>query len=182
LSRPDRGSPSGIRAFDEAEADRDGRLVVRCEDVPEALADLSTPECLRAVLRHLRDGAGIRGVVLVHDRERAYGPRAMAVLHELLAIGRLLDQLAQRAPSPDFPGFTAKEMATLCARCAFRPASLFLRLRDRLLGDPAAFQAALSEVAGSLARYEEAGCTSCATATIQDLRILITELGKIVRA
>lgn len=164
--------------FDEAEAE-DGRLNVRCEDVPEELADLSKPECLRAVLRHLRDRGGVHTVVLVHDRERAYGARAMAVLDSLLAMGRLLDQLAQRAPSPHFPGFTAKEVEAVCAKCEFRPATLFARLRDRLLGDPSGFLAAFQEVAASLAKYTETGCTACATATIEDFRILIHELERV---
>lgn len=162
--------------FDDAEADEDGRLLVRCEDVPEDAADLGKPQCLRAVLRHMRDEAGVRGVVLVHDRERACGPRAMAVLEGLLSLARLLDQLAQRVPTPDFPGFTAKEVDGLCAKCEFRPAALFGRLREAILGDPAAFVAALSEIAESLAAYEEAGCASCSNATVQDLRILLGEI------
>jgi len=176
---PSRGSSLEAQdVFDEAEADADGRLVVKCEDVPEDLADLSKPACLQAVLRHLRDGGSVRGVVLVHDRERAYGPRAVAVLESLLRIGRLLDQLAHRAPAPHFPGFTAKEVAAVCAKCAFRPASLFARLRDRLLGDPARFVADLREIAEALAAYAEEGCAACAGATIQDVRILLAEIEK----
>ncbi len=162
--------------FDDAEVDGEGRLLVRCDDAPEAVADLSNPECLKAILRHLRDGAPIRGVVLVHDRERAYGPGATAALETLLRIGRLLDHLARRAPSPRFPGFTAKEVAAACARCPFRPAAMFERLRDRILGDPAGFLEGLEEIARRLARYTEGGCTTCAGATIQDLRIVVAEL------
>lgn len=162
--------------FDEAETDADGRLIVRCEDAPEDLVDLANPECLRAVLRHLRDAPAVRGVVLVHDRERAYGPRAGRVLEALLSLARLLDQFAERAPAPDFPGFTAKEVEAVCARCELRPAALFVRLRDRLLEDPAEFLAAMGDLARSLASYEEAGCAACVAATIQDVRILLAEL------
>jgi len=180
---PSRGSSLEAQdVFDEAEADADGRLVVKCEDVPEDLADLSKPACLQAVLRHLRDGGSVRGVVLVHDRERAYGPRAAAVLDGLLALARLLDQFAERAPEPDFPGFTAKEVEAVCAKCEFRPAALFAGLRELLLGDPAALLAALSELASSLAAYEEAGCVGCAGATVQDVRILLAELDRAVGA
>jgi hypothetical protein len=164
--------------FDDAEVDRDGRLLVRCKDVPEGEADLAKPECLRAVLRHLRDAAGVRGVVLVQDRERAYGPRALAVLDALLSLARLLDQFAQRAPAPAFPGFTAREVEAVCARCDFRPAALFTTLRDRLLGDPAAFLEALRDAVASLERYDQDGCGACAAATAQDLRILLADLAR----
>ena len=164
--------------FDDAEVDGEGCLLVRCDEAPEEVADLSNPECLKAVLRHLRDGAPVRGVVLVHDREKAYGPGATAALETLLRIGRLLDHLAQRAPSPRFPGFTAKEVAAVCARCPFRPAAMFVRLRDQILGDPAGFVGGLHEVARKLAGYGEEGCATCAGATIQDLRIVIAELEK----
>ena len=164
--------------FEDVEVDADGQLLVRCEDAPEDAADLARPECLKAVLRRLREGGRVRGVVLVHDRERAYGPRAVAVLESLLRIGRLLDQLAHRAPAPHFPGFTAKEVAAVCAKCTFRPASLFARLRDRLLGDPARFVADLREIAEALAAYAEEGCAACAGATIQDVRILLAEIEK----
>ena len=162
--------------FDDTEVDADGRLLVRCEDAPEEAVDLGKPECLAAVLRHLRDEAGVRGVVLVHERERAYGPRAMAALNRLLAIARLLDQLAQRAPAPNFPEFSAREVEAVCAKCEFRPAAMFATLRDSLLGDPRAFVGALREVAANLSRYEEDGCRACTGATVQDLRILVAEL------
>ena len=162
--------------FDETEVDPEGRLVVRCEDAPEEAVDLTRPECLRAILRHLQEEAGVRGIVLVHDREKAYGSRAMAALNALLALARLLDQFGQRAPAPNFPGFTAKEVEGVCATCEFRPATLFSRLRDALLADPAAFLGVTREVAAALDRYEEEGCGSCAGATVQDLRILIADL------
>ena len=164
--------------FEDAEVDRDGRLLVRCADVPEDAADLSRPECLKAVLRHLREAAGVRGVVLVHDRERSYGPRAMAVLDALLAVARLLDQFAQRAPTPEFPGYAAKEVEAVCAKCEFRPAPLFAGLQDRLLGDPAGFLAALRDVAAGLETYEQEGCGTCVAATVQDLRVLLEELAR----
>jgi len=82
---------------------------------PEEAVDLTRPECLRAILRHLQEEAGVRGIVLVHDREKAYGSRAMAALNALLALARLLDQFGQRAPAPNFPGFTAKEILALFA-------------------------------------------------------------------
>ena len=164
--------------FEDVEVDADGQLLVRCEDAPEDAADLARPECLKAVLRRLREGGRVRGVVLVHDRERAYGPRAVAVLESLLRIGRLLDQLAHRAPAPHFPGFTAKEVAAVCAKCTFRPASLFARLRDRLLGDPVAFVGDLGAITGALAAYEEEGCTACAGATAQDLAVVLSELAR----
>ena len=164
--------------FEDAEVDRDGRLLVRCADVPEELADLSRPECLKAVLRHLRDAAGVRGVVLVHDRERSYGPRAMAMLDALLAASRLLEQFAQRAPAPEFPGFTAREVEAVCGKCEFRPESLFSALQDRILADPAAFLVALREVAGAIESYEQEGCGACVAASVQDLRILLEELSR----
>lgn len=164
--------------FEDVEVDADGQLLVRCEDAPEDAADLARPECLKAVLRHLADGGRVRGVVLVHDREKAYGPRAMAVLEALLRLGRLLDQLAERAPAPEFPGFTAKEAAAACARCEFRPAALFPRLRDRLLGNPPAFVGDLEVITGALAAYTEEGCTACAGATAQDLAVVLSELAR----
>ena len=173
------GVPSEGRedcVFDDTEVDAEGRLVVRCEDAPEDATDLAKPECLKAVLGHLRDGGRVHGVVLVHDRERAYGRRAMAALEALLALGRLLEQLGRRAPAPHFPGFTAKETAAVCAKCPLRPAPVFARLRARLLGDPAAFLEALREIADTLAAYSEEGCSACAGATIQDLRVVLTEV------
>lgn len=164
--------------FEDADVDRDGRLLVRCGDAPEELADLSKPECLKAVLRHLIDAAGVRGVVLVHDRERSYGPRAMAVLDALLAAARLLDQFSQRAPAPEFSGFTAREVEAVCAKCEFRPASLFSALRERLLSDPAAFLAALRDLAAAIEAYEQEGCGRCVAASVQDLRILLEELSR----
>lgn len=130
-------------------------------------------------MRHLRDEAGVRGVVFVHDRERAYGPRAMAVLEGLLALARLLEQFGQRAPAPNFPGFTAREVDALCLKCEFRPAALFARLRDRLLSDPKGFVAAMGDLAESLAKYEEEGCLACTGATVQDVRILLGEVRKL---
>ncbi len=166
----------GPELFDDAEVDADGRLLVRCEDAPEEAVDLAKSECLRAVLRRLRDEAHVRGVVLVHDRERAYGARAMAVLNRLLCLARLFDQFATRDPAPDFPGFTAKEVEGVCAKCEFRPATMFAKLREILLGDPEGFVAALKGLAASLDAYREEGCRACVAATIQDLRIAITEL------
>lgn len=159
--------------------DGEGRLRIRCEDIPEDVADLRASECLRAVLGHLHEEAGVRGVVLVRDREKAYGPKAMAVLNGLLAIARLLDQFGQRRPSPNFPGFTAKEIEAVCADCEFRPATLFSRLRAALLSDPLGFLAALDPISVALAAYEEEGCLACAGATIQDLRLLIGELRRL---
>ena len=164
--------------FDDTEVDAEGRLLVRCEDAPEDAVDLSKPECLKAVLRHLREGGRVHGVVLVHDRERAYGPRAMEALETLLALGRLLEQLMRRAPAPNFPGFTAKETAAVCGRCSLRPATVFARLRESLLGDPAAFLARLRETADALAAYSEEGCSACAGVTIQDLRVVLAEVEK----
>lgn len=161
---------------------RDGRLIVRCDDLAEENLDLSKTDTLRAILGLLRDAANVRGVVLVHDRERALGPAAMAVLDALLALGRLLDQFAQRAPAPDFPGFTAKEIDAICARCEFRPSGLFAGLRQRLLGDPTGFLAALEVVATELSKYEEAGCTACTTATVEEIRILIEEMARVPEA
>jgi hypothetical protein len=106
----------------------------------------------------------------------------MAILAGLLGVAQLLEQLAERSPTPDFPGFTAKEMAAVCARCEFRPAALFPRLRDWLLGDPAEFLAGMKEVAASLAAYDEAGCTSCTAATIQDLAVLLKEIVRLPEA
>jgi len=168
----------GAGVFEDADVDRDGRLLVRCQDVPEELADLSRPECLAAVLRHLKDAAGVRGIVLVHDRERSYGPRAMAALDALLAAARLLEQFAQRAPAPEFPGFTAKEVEAVCGKCELRPATLFARLRDRALADPAAFLAALRDAAAAIEAYDQEGCGACVAASAQDLRILVEEMSR----
>lgn len=165
--------------FDDAAVDGDGRLLVPCDDLPEDAADLSNPACLRAVLLRLREEARVRGIVLVHDRERAYGARAIATIEGLLSLARLLDHFAERPPSPNFPGFTAREVAAVCATCAFRPATVFPSLRDRLLGDPDAFVAALRDVAMSLAAYGEDGCRGCTAATIADLRVLLGELGRV---
>jgi len=164
--------------FEDAKVDRDGRLVVPCADVPEDVASLASPGCLRAVLGRLRDEARVTGVVLVHDRERECGPRALMVLDSLLGAARLLDQFGERSPSPDFPGFDRRELAALCGKCEFRPAAMFPALRGTLLGDPAAFLAALKELATSLDAYDEEGCRSCVSATAQDLRILIDDLAK----
>ncbi len=163
--------------FEDADVDGEGRLIVRCEG-PEEAADLSRPECLRAVLKRCLEAPDVRGVVLVHDREKAYGARAMAVLGALLRVARLLDQFSARAPSPAFPGFTAKEVEALCARCEFRPEALFSRLQDAVLGDPDAFLEALQGTATALDAYAEEGCAGCAGATVQDLRILLEELAK----
>lgn len=168
--------------FEDAKVDRDGRLVVSCEEAPEQAADLSAPQCLRAVLARLRDEARVSGVVLVRDRERECGPRALAALEALLALARLLDQFGERVPSPEFPGFDAKEVAALCARCEFRPATMFPSLRGKLLGDPAGFVAALKALATSLDEYDESGCRSCAGATAQDLRVLIDDVAKGMRS
>lgn len=165
--------------FEETEVDAEGRLLVRCEDVPEDAADLARPECLRAVLRALRDETGVRCVVLVHDREKAHGSRAMSALNALLAAGRLLDQFAARAPVPAFSGFTAKEAEAACATCVLRPATAFPRLRDVLLGDPGGFLTALREVAEGIDGQDEEGCGACTAATVQDLRILLRELERV---
>src|SRR3972149_8185694 len=99
-----RGEGEERAVFDETEVDPEGRLIVRCEDAPEEAVDLTRPECLRAILRHLQGEAGVRGIVRVHDREKAYGSRAMAALNALLALARLLDQFGQRAAAPHLPG------------------------------------------------------------------------------
>lgn len=168
--------------FEDAKLDRDGRLVIPCEDISEAAASLASVECLRAVLARLRDEARVSGVVLVHDRERECGPRALSALDALLSVARLLDQFGERSPSPEFPGFDAKEVAALCGRCEFRPGTMFPALRETLLGDPARFVAALKALATSLDAYDEAGCHACVGATAQDLRILIDDLAKAVRS
>lgn len=168
--------------FEDAEVDAEGRLVVRCDDAPETAADLAQPGCLAAVLHHLWGETSVRGVVLVHDREKAYGTRAMAVLDGLLALARLLDQFAERTPAPTFPGFTAKEAEAVCATCEFRPATLYARLRQALLQDPSAFPEPLGEVCTALAAYEEEGCRGCAGATVQDLRVLVGEMRKLAGA
>lgn len=162
--------------------DRDGRLVVPCADVPETAAGLAAPECLRAVLARLRDEARVGGVVLVHDREREAGPRAISALESLLGLARLLDQFGQRAASPNFPGFDEREVAALCRKCEFRPGAMFPLLRESLLGDPVGFLAALKRLAVSLEAYGEVGCRTCVAATGQDLRILIDDLAKGARA
>lgn len=159
----------------DAEIDDDARLVVQCEG-PEDSADLSRPDTLRVVLRRMRDAPGVTGVILVHDREKSYGSHAMAVLRTLLALERLLEQLAQRAPAPHFPGFAAKEVAAVCARCPFRPATMFRALQERVLGDPRAFSAALANLASSLTAHDEDGCRACVRATLQDLSILVQEM------
>ena len=174
LPSPPEAEGSGL--FDDTEVDTEGRLLVRCEDVPEAAADLANPECLRAVLRRLRDEASAKGVMLVHDREKAYGDRAMAILESLLSLGRLLDQFGQRAPAPNFHGFTAREVEAVCAKCEFRPAAMFAKLRDELLGDPRQFLAALKELAAALDAYTEDGCRACIASTFQDLRLLVQEI------
>ena len=168
--------PTPGRVFEEAEVDGEGHLVVDCDDVPEEEADLANPKCLRAVLDRLREEPGIKGVVLEHDRRRAYGPRAMAVLLRIVAIARVLDQFASREPSPEFPGFTAKETAAVCAKCELRPATLFANLRERVLTDPASFLAEMRTTASALAAYTETGCTGCAGATVQDLAVLLADL------
>jgi len=146
--------------------------------VPEEAASLASQECLRAVLARMRDEARVSGVVLVHDRERESGPRALAALETLLGLARLLDQFGQRSPSPQFPGFDTKEVRALCGKCEFRPGAMFPALRETLLGDPALFVAALKELANSLDAYDEEGCRSCVAATVQDLRILLDDLAK----
>ncbi|TLZ52790.1 MAG: hypothetical protein E6K18_02155 [Methanobacteriota archaeon] len=165
-----------LAVFDDAEVDSEGRLRVACEGVPEDAVDLSKPACLTAVLRRLRESGRVHGVVLVNDRERMYGARATQVLESLLALGRLLDHMAQRPPSPDFPGFTAREVAAVCAVCPLRPATLFVGLRETVLGDPSSFLHVLREAAESLTSYAEQGCSTCTGATIQDLTILIEEV------
>lgn len=167
--------------FGDAKVDRDGRLVVQCEDQPEEIANLATVECLRAVLGRLRDEARVSGVVLAHDRERECGPRALAVLDVLLGLARLLDQFGERSPDPDFPGFDAKEVEAVCDRCQFRPGTMFPALRETVLGDPAGFVSALKAHATALDAFEETGCRSCTKATDQDLRILIEETSKVVK-
>ena len=146
--------------------------------MPEEAASLSSRECLRAVLARLRDEARVSGGVLVHDRERECGPRALVALDALLGLARLLDQFGERNPSPEFPGFDAKEVAALCGKCEFRPGAMFPGLRETLLGEPAAFLAALKKLAISIDAYDEEGCRSCVAATVQDLRILIDDLAK----
>ena len=126
----------------------------------------------------MRDEARVGGVVLVHDRERECGPRALAALEALLGLGRLLDQLGQRSPSPEFPGFDAREVAALCGKCEFRPGAMFPALREKLLGDPAGFVAALRRLATVIDAYDEAGCRACVAATVQDVRILVEDLSK----
>ena len=139
---------------------------------------MASPECLRAVLARLHDEARVSGVVLVHDRERECGPRALAALEALLGLGRLLDQLGQRSPSPEFPGFDAREVAALCGKCEFRPTAMFPALRETLLGDPAGFVAALRKLATAIDAYDEVGCRACVAATVQDVRILVEDLSK----
>lgn len=161
----------------DVEIDDDARLVVRC-DGTEGEADLARPDTLRLVLGRMRDAPGVAGVILVHDREKAYGPRAMAALQTLLALERLLEQLASRAPSPDFPEFTAKEVAAVCARCRFRPGAMFPALQEPVLRDPRAFVAALADLATCLAAHDEAGCRACVQATVQDLLLVVGEMGR----
>src|SRR3972149_1120077 len=66
-ARSEESEASGL--FEDAKVDRDGRLVVPCADVPEAVASLASRECLRAVLARMRDEARVGGGVLVPDRE-----------------------------------------------------------------------------------------------------------------
>jgi hypothetical protein len=167
-----------VRNAYDITVDPDGRLVVRCERVGEDEAALASPACLRAVLAALRDHPRVSGVEIVHDREKAYGPQAREGLEALLSLARLLEQLAQRAPAPDFPGFTAKEVRALCAKCEFRPATMFAALVDRLLGDPRAFVESLRTTTKNLDAYDEEGCRACVAATVQDLAVLVDEIAK----
>lgn len=168
--------PGGTGLLEDIEVDGDGRLILQCGDAPPEVADLAHPDCLAAVLRTMRETAAVRDIILVRDREKAFGPRARSALRALLAITRLLDQLATREPTPDFPGFTAKEVAAVCAKCPFRPARMFEDLRSSLFGGPHPFLEALKDLAASLEEYEEEGCEACMGATIQDLRVLLAEL------
>ncbi len=182
-----------------------GRLIVDCKEAPETSADLRDPACLAAVLRHLEREFGIEAVVLSHYVEKQYGSRAMEALQKLLALARLVGQMASREPSPNFPGTPKKQVAAKCAACAFNPRALFGRLREKVLGDFAAFHAAkcaacafnprapfgrlrekvLGDFAAfhaeflasaeALRRYRDAGCTACTAATANDLIYLFRE-------
>ena len=152
-----------------------GRLIVDCKEAPEASADLRDPACLAAVLRHLDREFGIEAVVLSHYVEKQYGPQAMEALRKILALARLVGQMASREPSPNFPGTPRKQVAAKCAACAFNPHALFGRLREKVLEDFAAFHAEFLTSAEALRRYRDPGCKACTAATANDLIYLFRE-------
>src|SRR5437867_7733909 len=145
------------------------RLVVDCKDAPESAADLRHPECREAVLGLLEREFGIESVILSHYVERQYGPRAMEALRRILALANLLAQLATRAPAPNFPGMSKKQVAAKCAGCPFHPKALFSGMRGKLLRDFMGFRAAFADLADKLQRYREPGCRTCTAATTTDL-------------
>ncbi len=151
------------------------RLIVDCKEAPEASADLRDPKCLAAVLGHLEREFGIEAVVLSHYVEKQYGPKAMETLRRLLALSRLLGQIAVRDPAPNFPGMARKQVAARCAACPFNPHTLFPKLRERVLGDFSAFHAEFLRSTEALHRYREAGCKACTGATANDLIYLFRE-------
>lgn len=163
--------------FEDAEVDGEGRLIVRGDEARPEVMDLASPGCLAAVLRRLHEEVGVRGVVLVRDREQAYGPAALAALRHLLVLARLLARFAERPPAPDFPGYTAKEVRAVCTKCTFRPSTMFGRLAETVLGgDPAAFVTLLKEVAEGLDAYAEGGCRACTAASRADLHLVLREM------
>ncbi len=151
------------------------RLIVDCKEAPVTSADLRDPACLAAVLVHLEREFGIEAVVLSHYVEKQYGPRAMDALRRLLALARLLGQMASREPSPNFPGVPRKQVAARCAACAFNPRALFGGLREKVLGDFAGFHADFLRSAEALRKYREPGCATCTSATANDLVYLFRE-------
>jgi hypothetical protein len=142
---------------------------VDCKEAPDSAADLRDPGCLAAVLGHLEREFGIESVVLSHYVERQYGPTAMVLLREILAITNLLSQLSTRPPTPNFPGLSRKQVASKCASCPFNPGTLFDGLRSKALRGFKEFHAAFSESTENLYRYREPGCKTCVSATTNDL-------------
>ena len=143
-----------------------------CKDAPDAAADLRDPGCLAAVLGHLEREFGIDSVVLSHYVERQYGPAAMNLLREILAITNLLSQLSTRPPQPNFPGVSRRQVAAKCAACPFNPATLFEGLRSRAVRGFDEFHAAFSASIEKLYRYREPGCKDCVSSTTNDLSYL----------
>jgi hypothetical protein len=150
-------------------------MVVDCKDLPDALADLKHPRCRQGILTNLLREFRVESVVLSHYYERQYGKASLDVLERILALHRLLEQMAARPPSPRFPHLGRKQVRAKCAACPFNPGTLFPRLRAALHTDFRTFHRTFLEGAEALHRYREKGCRTCVQATGADLLYLYRE-------
>jgi len=159
-------------------------MIVDCLAAAEKEPDLKDRACLLAVLKNIRKELRVDGIVLNHHREKHYGSATLAVLHAVIAISSLFDQLSDQEPLPHFSGLTKKEARERCGPCAFCPDNLFRGLEERLIGDLPridfpAFAAEMTAKVGEMREHRFTGCRDCVKRSVEDMFFLLGETGSL---